>query len=335
MQDSWQAFLKGQGATIKDNGDVDFDNNEINVSETPITTVLSEFSCLAVTGEDRHAFLHGQFINDLNHIEEPAAQISAWCNPKGQVITNFLVINTGIAYLLIFKNELKEFVQKRLSLFIMRSDVNIDDISESSPLLGLNDRIDFSEISTNISTTAGAVMAIDGLIIICHPDESGRYLMTGSIEALSNSIPKLNSTLVSSHFWGLLDILSGMPWVSAITQEQFLPQMLNLDALKGLSYQKGCYPGQEVIARLHYRGEVKKRMRLIKSSTTLIAGENLYISHSDTKVGTLINSCLHVDGYHYALAVVNIDPSTESLSNELDANNNILELELPYQIDNK
>ena len=78
MQETWQAFLEQEGATIQDNGVIDFNNSDINLSETPLATPLSDFAMLAVGGNDRHAFLHGQFINDLNLIEEPAAQISAW-----------------------------------------------------------------------------------------------------------------------------------------------------------------------------------------------------------------------------------------------------------------
>ena len=105
--------MNKRGATILNNDVIDFNDSGINITEIPLAIPLAGFAMLAVSGEDRHVFLHGQFINDLNLIEEPAAQISAWCNAKGQLISNFLIINTGIAYLLIFKDELKEFVQKK------------------------------------------------------------------------------------------------------------------------------------------------------------------------------------------------------------------------------
>ncbi len=332
MHESWQAFLEQEGATIQDNGVIDFNHSDIDISETPLATPLSGFAMLAVGGNDRHVFLHGQFINDLNLIEEPAAQISAWCNPKGQLITNFLIINTGIAYLLIFKEDLKDFVQKRLGMFVMRSDVTINDISDSSPLVGLANYNELDTLNKNFPTNTGEVNADDGLIVICHPDGSGRYLITGSIDALKNNISnsKNRVTITKSHIWNLLDILAGLPWITSLTQEQYLPQMLNLDALNGLSYQKGCYPGQEVIARLHYRGEVKKRLCLIKAEQQLSIGDRLTLEQSDNVVGNILNAEMHPNGSCYALAVIALDKLNDKLIIE---NQEVTIIELPYTIE--
>lgn len=334
MQDTWQAFLLQQGATIKDDV-IDLDTSGLNIKQTPLIAPLSDFAMLAVEGDDRHVFLHGQFINDLNLIDKPAAQLSAWCNPKGQLITNFLVINTGTSYLLIFKQELKEFVQKRLTMFVMRSNVTITDISDTSPLLGLDNISDLSLLDKNIPTVSGAVYAFDGLIIICHPDGSGRYLLTGSVDALINKLNVLKNQfmMTGSTIWNLLDILAGLPWITSATQEQFLPQLLNLDALKGLSYKKGCYPGQEVIARLHFRGEVKKRLKLISTDQRLSTGDSLYLEQSENKVGTVINSGTHPDGLCYALAVIALDKINEKLFADTQCHHEVSLLELPYAID--
>ena len=172
----------------------------------------------------------------------------------------------------------------------MRSDVIINDISDSSPVIGLANCNNLAPLNINFPTKPGEINAVDGLIIICHPDGSGRYLMTGSIEALIKycSTLKESITMTASHLWNLLDILAGLPWITSSTQEQYLPQMLNLDALKGLSYQKGCYPGQEIIARLHYRGEVKKRLNLIQSEQPLSIGDQLISEQSNSIVGTVI-----------------------------------------------
>ncbi|GJM06198.1 MAG: folate-binding protein [marine bacterium B5-7] len=335
MHETWQVFLEKEGATILNNDVIDFNDSSINISETPFITPLSGFSMLAVAGNDRHEFLHGQFINDLNLIEEPAAQISAWCNPKGQVISNFLIINTGIAYLLIFKTDLKEFVQKRLTMFVMRSDVTINDISDSSPLLGLANVLpncsNLASLNSNLPSSPGEVNAVDGLIIINLPDGSNRHLITGNVESLIRNISNFKDSvsMTGSHIWDLLDILAGLPWVTSLTQEQYLPQMLNLDALKGLSYQKGCYPGQEVIARLHYRGEVKKRLSLIQSEQPLSIDKQLISEQSDSKAGTIINAATHPDELCYALAVIDRDKLNDKLLIEGKA---ITIIDLPYEI---
>ena len=335
MQETWQTFLKDQGATIQDSGVIDFGNTDTgleNITETPVISPLSGFAVLEISGDDRQSFLHGQFINDLNQIDEPAAQLSAWCNPKGQVISNFLIINTGSTYLLILKEDLKEVVQKRLAMFVMRSNVTINDISDESPLIGIANTDDLTLFGSNIPTIPGESQIIDDLIIICLPDFSGRYLITGGIETLKNKVSELKTTLqmTGSSVWNLLDILAGLPWITLTNKEQFLPQMLNLDSLKGLSYLKGCYPGQEVIARLHYRGEVKKRLNLIKSIHQCHVGASLYSEQSDSNVGIVINSAIHPDGNSYALAVISLDNTTNKLFSD---NQEITIIELPYAID--
>jgi tRNA-modifying protein YgfZ len=333
MQNSWQAFLEEQEATIQDSDIIEFDNTDISITETPLASPLSGFALLAINGNDRHAFLHSQLINDLNLIEEPAAQLSAWCNPKGQVISNFLIINTGISYLLIFRKDLKKFVKKRLRMFVMRSDVTIENITDLSPLIGLanTNSNNLSSLGLDMPTNSGQVHATDGLIIICHPDNSNRYLITGSIESLINKLPELNKslTMTSSSAWNLLDIFSGLPWITSNTKELFLPQMLNLDVLNGLSYQKGCYPGQEVIARLHYRGEVKKRLQIINSEVKLNVGGNIYEDQSENKVGTIINHEKHSDGNFYGLAVIALDTLNEKLFFD---KKEIKIVDLPYAI---
>ena len=304
-----------------------------NLIEAPLASPLSGFAVLEISGNDRQSFLHNQFTNDLKLIDEPAAQLSAWCNPKGQVITTLLIINTGSTYLLIFKDNLKEVVQKRLSMFVMRSEVTINDISNELPLTGLANIDDLNLLGSNIPTKPGELQTNDDLIIICLPDYSGRYLISGNIESLKDKFNDLEDKpqITSSSIWELLDILSGIPWITANTQEQFLPQMLNLDSLKGLSYQKGCYPGQEVIARLYYKGKVKKRLNLIQSDFPLHVGAYLHSEQSDRKVGTVINSAQHPDGNFYGLAVIELDKLNDKLFPEDQPAQEMIIIKLPYE----
>lgn len=331
MQENWQAFLEQETAKTKDKYIIDFNNSDINLSETPLASPLSGFAMLEVSGNDRHEFLHNQFINDLNLIRTPAAQISAWCNSKGQLITNFIIINTGNAYLLIFKEDLKEFVKKRLLMFVMRSNVKINDISDSSPLVGMANCNASTSSIKNLPTSPGEINVFDNQIIICHPDRTDRHLITGNTEELIKEISKFKKSvpILSSPLWNILDILAGLPWVTSLSKEQYLPQMLNLDVLNGLSYQKGCYPGQEVIARLHYRGEVKKRVGLIQSKQLLSIGEQLIIESSNNKAGAILNSAMHPNGLCYALAVIVLDKSKEKL---IINNQRVTIIDLPYAI---
>ena len=311
--------------------------NALNISasfvadETPLLSFPEGFALLSVTGDDRHGFLHGQFINDMNLIKEPGAQLNGWCNPKGQLIVNFLVINTGTTYLLLFREDLKEYVQKRLTMFVLRARVTIEDITGTTPLLGVANCADTSILATNVNQEPGSVTAEEGIITVCLPDQSQRYLLLGNVEAQIARTTGLQKslTLTKGNSWALLDILAGLPWISSATQEKFLPQFINLDALNGLSYQKGCYPGQEVIARLHYRGEIKRRLQLITADSELNEGMAIKTAQDDN-AGTVVNAVQKQDDGFIGLAVIDLDKLEQGLYPETEKNSAIALQSLPY-----
>lgn len=303
---------------------------DVDPAKTPLLCLPAGFALLSVSGEDRQTFLHGQLINDLNLIAKPGAQLSGWCNPRGQLISNFLVINTGTAFLLLFRKELLDYVLKRLNMFVLRANVTVEDITETTPLLGVANCEDTDLLDAGMSNTPGAISANDGVMAVCLPDQSRRYLLLGNVEAQVAKTTELQNalTLTGADTWSLLDILAGMPWIGSATQEKFLPQMLNLDVLDGLSYKKGCYPGQEVIARLHYRGEVKRRIQLVTCDTKLVAG--MVIKSNDSNAGTVVNSAINGDGKTLALAVIDLDKLDGNLYPDNSPDTTIEVLPLPY-----
>lgn len=323
MHTDWQDFRNE--LSIKD---------DIDPEKTPLLAFPEGLAVLSVTGDDRQAFLHGQLINDLNLIVPTGAQLSGWCNPKGQLISNFLVVNTGTAYLLLFRQELKQYVLKRLSMFVLRANVTIEDITDSTPVLGVANCEDIAVLGPDIDATAGAVSAADGIVIVCLPDASQRFLLLGNVETQIAKTTALQQSLTpaSAEIWALLDIMAGMSWLGTATQEKFLPQMLNLDALNGLSYQKGCYPGQEVIARLHYRGEVKRRLQLITAKTDLSEGTTIKTAQDDN-AGMIVNAVTHPTGGSMALAVLDLDKLDGELFPETGQGSAIQIQNLPYAID--
>ncbi len=305
MQATWRDFLQQQGATFGADGQIDFaDQPPCQLDETPLLCPLSGFAVLQISGDDCLLFLNGQLTNDLTQLDAPGAQISAWCNPKGRVISNFIIIYTGQSYLLIFKAELKDDVKKRLETFVLRANVSIEDITDSCPLLGI----------ANVKPRESETLLNDPGIIPL-PDPSGRLLNTGTVDTLKQQFRQLKTQLtpIGSETWALLDILAGLPWITSKTREQFLPQTLNLDLLAGMSYQKGCYPGQEIIARLHYRGAVKKRVKLIRSAQPLKPGVALHNDQTKAPVATILNTATHPNGDHYALAVITLVATQHAL----------------------
>ena len=302
---TWKLILKNLAVPIK----------KCASNDSPLAYPLTSFAILKVTGDDRYLFLQNQFTNDLEN-EKKIVQLSAWCNPKGKIITNFIVINTGENYLLIFKKNIKDYVYKKLNMYILRSKVKIDDISSSCLLLGLSNITQLKLDQTTISLDNIIMENINEKFIVRLPNSSNRYLLVTDNKTMEDVVSKLKNTIEfqDDSNWEQLDIISGIPWINSESKEKYLPQMINLDKLKAVSFKKGCYTGQEVIAKLHYRGTVKRTMKIISSENKLYVGKNLYMENSEKKVGEILNSSSYkYDGIFFSLAVI----ETDKLSNDL------------------
>ena len=203
---------------------------------------LSRYGLLAVTGADARAFLHAQLTNDIANLSHDRAALAGWCTAKGRLLASFLVIPSAEGFLLQLARDLAPAVTKRLSMFILRSKVRIADLSESWVQYGIWDD----------SAPAGEV-TWDGAVATVRVD-AGRFLRLGPGASLSLTPGR------SEDDWTLAEIRAGRPLISAATQDQFVPQMVNFEALGAINFQKGCYPGQEIVARAQYRGQVKRRL---------------------------------------------------------------------------
>ena len=334
----WQTFLNQCGANSNANRLIDFAGADAKLeSETKNITLmpLSQYSLLQVSGKDKQSFLHGQLITDVKQLQPMQSQYSGWCNARGQLIANLLLLNVGDHYLLLIHSELKDYVLKRLGMFILRADVNITDVTDSMPMIGIAN-VDQPSIDLGLDTKLDEsdIAGIDQGFICCLPGEQNRYLLFAELESLSTLIlsGKDQISFAGADAWQLLNIQAGIPWIGTATQEQFLPQMLNLDQFDALSYQKGCYPGQEIIARLHYRGEVKKRIQFIHTRDPIHAGSTIKTKEGN-KAGTVINAVKHPDSYYYALATLDLDKLDQELYAESDKSNPVGLSALPYTVE--
>jgi len=201
--------------------------------------LLNRYGLLAVTGPDARAFLHAQLTNDIEHLPAERSVFAGWCTAKGRLLATMRVIPSPEGFLLQLARDLAPAVVKRLSMFILRSKVKISDES-SRPQMGVWN-VDWQgpDVGWNGSDVKVRVAA-------------GRFLMIG---------PAVSGTCASNEdAWTLEEIRAGRPLITAATQDMFVPQMVNLEKIGGVDFQKGCYPGQEIVARAQYRGEVKRRM---------------------------------------------------------------------------
>ena len=201
---------------------------------------LNRYGLLSVTGADARAFLHAQLTNDIAKLAPERAALAGWCTAKGRLLATMLVIPSPEGFLLQLARDLAPAVAKRLSMFILRSKVKIADESDAWAQYGLWDA----------DLPVSGVAWQDGAVTVSLGER--RFLKIGRDLA--------QSCAESEERWTLQEIRAGRPWISAATQDQFVPQMVNLETIGGVDFQKGCYPGQEIVARAQYRGQVKRRM---------------------------------------------------------------------------
>lgn len=278
---------------------------------------LTRFALIEIKGEDAFAFLHGQISGDLNELISRGWMFSAWCQANGRVICTFMIFTRNHSLFLVLPAGMKDRIVRRLTLYVLRADVRIIDASSEHTLLGLHG---VNIMDTDIfgpGTRTGKMLVTEACCVLELWGPVPRCLVVCRNDHLAMILEKILGTCKKDGApgWELLDIEAGIPWIMDSTCEKFLPQMLNLDHLQGLSYQKGCYPGQEVIARLHYRGELKRRMFLGTGRGEVIpaAGTALVRADTGTRTGDVINAACHPEGGFRLLVVTDINEATSPM----------------------
>lgn len=303
---------------------------------------LSHLGLLQVQGLDALTFLQGQVTNDVKQLNGRNAHYSGYCNPKGRLLALFLTFAHHDHVHLQLPKELIESISKRLKMFVMRSKVEIKDVSDQIIRIGLNGSKAtallssiFSQIPQNNDAAQSGyeLVSLKNAAILKLPGMQPRYEIFTDI---SNAPAIWNALLqeakpVGAACWEWLEIQAGIPDVTLKTQEAFVPQMLNLDLLGGINFKKGCYTGQEIVARTHYLGTVKRRTHLAHINVSLrpTAGDDVHNSQHEI-VGKIVRSApAPVGGYD-----VLVELRLESIeAGQLLVNNNILEIQpLPYKL---
>ncbi len=235
---------------------------------------LEQYGLLQASGADARAFLHAQLTNDVENLAPGQARIAGWCSAKGRLLATFLVVPFADGFLLQLARDLAPAVSKRLSMFILRSKVKLVDVSDQWLQYGVWEPGDAGEFA--VSESAGAVsvrLAADRSLVLVPAGPEARF-----------------SPAASADEWMLAEIRAGRPLIAQATQDQFVPQMVNLELAGGVDFRKGCYPGQEIVARAQYRGAVKRRMVRLRGAG-LQAGQALYSDDLPGQPGgTVVNA---------------------------------------------
>lgn len=308
--------------------------------DDPSIYAIDDWTILGVGGADASDFLHSQFTNDLLALPDNRAQLSAYCMPKGQMIANFLIWRTSEGqYRIALPAGLDEAVLQRLQMFKMRANVEIESLAESLSLFGVTDTYleQNPESPVELPQSPLSTMETNPYTAIAWPGQRARWLVISPRDATSTLWEDGQAPDPGSDLWRLWDIEDGIAFVRAENREQFVPQHLNLDLVDGISFSKGCYPGQEVVARMKYRGEIKFRTYRLSGNFDEIPapGDPIHLSEDPgaRPCGRVVDACVPPDGGPcQMLASVRAADAGQPLRAQRPDGPALEPLPLPYQL---
>jgi folate-binding protein YgfZ len=260
----------------------------------PATCPLDRLAVLAIDGEDAAAFLQGQLSGDVNALGPAGCQYTSYNSPKGRMLANFVLWRSDAGFRALLPGELAEPVAKRLKMYVLRSKVRLADVSADTARFGVGGpgaadavRAALGAAPPPFATASTGTATILGL-------PGGRYVVVAPQAAAADVDAALRRHATPAGFghWQWLTIRAGIPIVTLATQDQFVAQTANWDALSGISFGKGCYTGQEIIARMQYLGRLKERAFLFHAAHPgVAAGARLFsTAFGDQPCGTVVNA---------------------------------------------
>ena len=264
---------------------------------------LKRLGMLSCTGDEAREFLHAQLTNDISALTADRARYAGWCSAKGRLLANFLVVPQAQGFLLQLSRDLAPAVAKRLSMFVLRAKVKVTDASDDWVQFGLwgpgsAERLAALGISAPAADLVIAA-STDALVVRIAQQRFLLLLKAAQRDRLQSSS--------DDDAWGLEEIRAGRPLVVRATQDLFVPQMVNLERLGAVDFRKGCYPGQEIVARTQYRGVLKRRMVRARVDAAAAPGGELYADDLPGQAsGTVVNAAPVPAGGSELLAVVQI-----------------------------
>ena len=252
---------------------------------------LNNRGLLKLTGSDSEAYLQAQLSNDISKLDNSSVQLNAYCQHQGKILVLFWVMRSGDDFLLSFSLDLLDSIKARLQMFVLMSDVSITNVTEHYLQIGVIDESHKDSFTLN-----------ENLSLV-----------------LADSKNLSNFEFTSQDYWDKAWIDSFLPEVSIASTETYIPQMLNLDINEvGVNFSKGCFPGQEVVARLHYLGKVKRRLFAFKSDSSLSIGDTLHCTESKSaKASGSVVSQVKFGADFYCLATLEV----ENKDNKITINN--------------
>ena len=249
---------------------------------------LNNRALLKLSGSENEAFLQAQLSNDISKLDNFSVQLNAYCQHQGKILALFWVIRAGNDFLLSFPIDLLDSIKARLQMYVLMADVKITDVTEQYLQMGQIGKSQKDSFTINKQLS----------LILADPKSLSKFDLT------------------SQNYWDKACIDSFLPEISIASTETFVPQMLNLDINEiGVNFSKGCFPGQEVVARLHYLGKVKRRLFAFKSSSPLSIGDTHHCAQSKSaKASGSVVSQVKFRADFYCLATLEVKHKDDKIT---------------------
>ena len=281
---------------------------------------LNDWGVIRAQGSEAAKFLHGQLTQDVEHLQDGQVKLAGYCSVKGRLLASFVMWRRGPEeVLLACSADLLTAVMKRLTMFVLRAKCKLSDASAELPLWGL---------AGSTATDLAAAGASEGERLplpnaVVHGELVARALWVGAFEP--------GALLLDIDAWRWLEVHSGVVRIVAATSEKFVPQMVNLELVGGVNFQKGCYPGQEIVARSQYRGSLKRRAYVLESTAPLHPAQEVYSAGEAEQPAGMVALAGSWGGRHAALVELKIAALVVGTLHAGSADGPVLTLaELPY-----
>ncbi|MCE9659606.1 MAG: folate-binding protein [Burkholderiales bacterium] len=255
---------------------------------------IADWGVIRARGTDAAKFLQGQLTNDVLALGPSRARLAGFCSAKGRLQASFVVWQAGAdEFLLACSTSLLAPTLKRLSMFVLRAQCKLSDASAEVALWGLAGGAAGSQVG---DLSVWEKRDVDGAVLIRLPDAEGRVRALFAAPA-GVEPPGAASAPLSLAAWRWLEVRSGVVTIEAATVDRFVPQMVNFELIGGVDFQKGCYPGQEVVARSQYRGTTKRRTFLFQGDAVASAGQDVFVAGAPGEAaGTVANAAASPEG---------------------------------------
>lgn len=291
---------------------------------------VDHLGMIEASGDDAASFLHNQLTNDILGLEQGRVGLAGYCSPKGRLLASLMVLRQGSRIFLILPSEILPSFLKRLQMFVLRSKVTLKDVSDQWLMIGA------ASIPSDSASPIWNCTTDQHGTRIRVPDADGlqRWLWVGKPEGAQQAWALWSTQLptVPASIWRWSEIIAGLPQIVEATREQFVPQMINFELVGGVNFKKGCYPGQEIVARSQYLGKTKRRMLLaFTNDSTASAGVEVFsVNDPEQPCGMVVNAEAGPDGRMACLVELKME-AREASVHLRSVNGRTLEFgELPY-----